>query len=112
MKKLLFIIIAFISMGIALSSCSKDDDNNTPSYSIVGVWQKMPDVWIYEFKADNTWYYYGYVGQYERNEPSKSGKYTFDGKYIVLDGGFKEEITFSENGKEIEWDGNYYKKIK
>lgn len=110
MKKFIFPLL--ILSCFLVSSCSKDDSESTPSYSIVGVWQKTPDLWIYEFKADKTWHYYGYIGYYEKNDPSQSGNYTFDGKDLVLDGGFKEEVTFSENGKELYWKGNYYKKIK
>lgn len=113
MKKLLFIITAFVFMGIALSSCSKDDDNNTPSYSIVGVWKHYTIEWIWVFNSDKTYQKYLSIDSYEKKkEPAYSGTYTFDGKYISLDGGFKNEVTFSEDGNSVTFDGLAYYRYK
>ena len=111
MKKLLF-ITALVFMGIVVSSCSKGDDNNSPTYSIVGVWQIESLFGVYEFKANNTWFKYGYYEDYENNNPIENGTYTFDGHYLIRDGGFKEEITFSEDGKQMLFNCKKYTKKK
>lgn len=111
MRKKLLVIAAFIFIGVIVSSCSKDDSTET-KYSIVGVWKHEKLFGVYEFRNDNTWYMYGYMEDYEKKDYSNMGKYTFDGKYLIRDGGFKEEITFSENGNQMIFNGKQYTRIK
>lgn len=115
MKKLLFIIIALISMGIVLSSCSKDDDNNSPTYSIVGVWKRSTNMLgVYQFNKDNSYLYW--AAYYDENvynkEPREKGTYTFDGKHLSFDGGFKQEVIFSEDGTKIIFDNREFHRVK
>ena len=109
MKKILFIFATVLLVSTMLVSCSKDDNEG---YSIVGVWQRMPDFWIYEFRTDNTWYYYGTENYYKKNDYTRNGHYSFDGTNLILDSGFKQPVTFSEDGNEIIWKDEYYKRIK
>ena len=63
---------------------------------------------IHQFSTHEYWY----EQTWDRKEPNVSGTYTFDGKYLVLDGGFKKEVVFSEDGNQMEYDGMYYERLK
>lgn len=111
MKKILFLL--FVSVCFLASSCSKDEGESTPSYSIVGVWKHYTLEWIWTFNPDKTYTKHLFVDEYEKGEtPSYSGTYTFDGKYISFDGGFKKEVIFSEDGNSIKFDGLAYYRYK
>ena len=104
MKKFLLIFATVLLVGSLFTSCSKDDDNRP---SIVGVWENKNWNWVYQFTSDGKWKYWYHYGGYDNkilNEtPRESGTYTFHGTYIIRDGGFKEAITFSEDGNSIRW---------
>ena len=105
-------------MPIVFASCGGDDDYDTQSDRIVGVW-KESDFWdkedkcfkdwwgigyVHEFKPDGTYLRYNNSTRYDRGEPDREGTYSFDGTYLVLDGGFKRKVTFTENGNGFEWE--------
>ena len=98
-------------MPLTFAACSSDDDNDTPNNSskIVGVWQEMTyggsfgD--IYVFGADKTYKTYSTVSNYKNGKTRETGTYTFDGKQIALNGGFKFDVTFSENGNMVKFEG-------
>lgn len=109
MKKILFFLMLAI-MPLTFAACSSDDDNDTPNNSskIVGVWQEIAyggfgD--IYVFGADKTYKTYSTVSNYKNGKTRETGTYTFDGKQIALNGGFKYDVTFSENGNMVKFEG-------
>ena len=114
--KRIFLLLAIIPT-LFFFSCSDDDGNKN---SIVGLWQEASfwsttyNQWmistskeIYEFKNDHTYYEYLSEKRYKNKDVFKNGTYTFDGKYLTLDGGFKRKVTFSQDGNSFEWEGNY-----
>lgn len=117
MKKLMFLMVMAL-MPMAFASCGGDDDYDTQSDRIVGVWKEtyywhddthsfrgwMGIGFVHEFKPGGKYLRYNNSARYERGEPDKEGTYSFDGTYLVLDGGFKRKVTFSENGKSFEWE--------
>lgn len=76
MEKTRFYILALLVtfMGLAVSSCSKDDDNISP---IVGTWEKTTEssaVGQFVFNSDNT-------GSYSLTRDGRMVTYFFDYKY-------------------------------
>lgn len=113
MKKILFLLL--LSVCFIASSCSKDEGESTPSYSIVGVWKRAGNLLgVYQFNTDKTYIYW--TSYYNENvfskEPREKGTYTFDGKYLSLDGDFKKEVEFSEDGTKIKIDNESYQRVK
>ena len=117
MRKLMFLMVMAL-MPIVFASCGGDDDYDTQSDRIVGVW-KESDFWdkedkcfkdwwgigyVHEFKPDGKYLRYNNSTRYDRGEPDREGTYSFDGTYLVLDGGFKRKVTFTENGNGFEWE--------
>lgn len=105
-------------MPMAFASCGGDDDYDTQSDRIVGVW-KETYYWhddthsfrgwmgigpVHAFKSDGTHVVYWNSDKYEAGEIYKQGTYSFDGTYLVVDGGFKRKVTFTENGNGFEWE--------
>ena len=107
MKKVC-LLLAFISLSVFFVGCSKDDDNQ--KFSIVGTWGYRANERVWIFSQNNTYVYYFFYK--EGLEPTQSGTYTFDGVYLALDGGFKKQVEFSEDGKSIIYDGKQYNKLK
>ena len=117
MKKLMFLMVMAL-MPMAFASCGGDDDYDTQSDRIVGVW-KETYYWhddthsfrgwmgigpVHAFKSDGTHVVYWNSDKYEAGEIYKQGTYSFDGTYLVVDGGFKRKVTFTENGNGFEWE--------
>ena len=59
---------------------------------------------VHAFKSDGTHIVYANSKRYEAGEIYKQGTYSFDGTYLVVDGGFKRKVTFTENGNGFEWE--------
>ena len=104
MKKV-YLLLAILTLSLAFVSCSKDNDDD-PKFSIVGTWKHhaLSRAWI--FNANKTYEYYAVFGV--EKKPSMSGTYKYDGAFITLDEGFPKEVQFSENGKEMRYDGFLY----
>ena len=118
MKKIMFLMVMAL-MPMVFSSCGSDDDDNGAQVNkIVGVWEET-DFWdsddkcfrdwwnigyVHVFKSDGTYARYHNSTHYDRGESDKQGTYSFDGTYLVIDGGFKRKVTFSENGNSFEWE--------
>ena len=116
MKKFLFLMMALMPMMFA--SCDSDEDDEEQSGRIVGVWKETcywhDDThsfrgwqgmgYVHAFKSDGTHIVYANSKRYEMGEISKQGTYSFDGTYLVVDGGFKRKVTFTENGNGFEWE--------
>ena len=111
MKKLLLILLAILPLTFI--GCSGDDDNNSSDLKskILGPWKKVAwkdgsGKWIdgrflpeiYDFKSDDTYYRFLMYKNYLENDPISNGTYKIDGDNIIMDGGFKNKIVFSENG--------------
>ena len=112
MKKLLLIFATVLIVGSLFTSCSKDEDNG---YNIVGVWKATNGYrWVYQFNSDKTFSLW--VDDYDESvfykEPREKGKYTFDGKYLSLNGDYKQEVEFSEDGKKCHWGNGYFVRMK
>lgn len=105
MKKFVFILASICLVCLITTSCSKEDDDTN---SIIGTWKYR--VFYLEFNKDNTWRDAQEIGG--EMYWSKYGKYSFDGQYLVRDGGFKEEVIFSDNKKTIKLGGYIYEKVK
>ena len=117
MKKFMFLMIMAL-LPMVFTSCGSDDDGEEQSRSIVGVWEEsdfwdkedkcFKDWWgigyVHEFKPDGKYLRYNNSTRYDRGEPDREGTYSFDGTYLVLDGGFKRKVTFTENGNSFEWE--------
>lgn len=105
-------------MPMVLTSCGSDDDDNEKVGRIVGVWKETyywhDDThsfrgwqgmgYVHAFKSDGTHIVYANQKRYEMGEIYKQGTYSFDGTYLVVDGGFKRKVTFTENGNGFEWE--------
>ena len=117
MKKFLFLVTLTL-MQFIFASCSSDEDGEEQSGNIVGVW-KETYYWhndthsfrgwqgmgyVHAFKSDGTHIVYANQKRYEMGEIYKQGTYSFDGTYLVVDGGFKRKVTFTENGNGFEWE--------
>ena len=117
MKKSMFLMIMAL-MPMVFASCGSDDDNDTQSDRIVGVW-KATYYWnddtrsfrgwqgmgpVHAFKSDGTHIVYWNSDKYEAGEVYKQDTYSFDGTYLVVDGGFNRKVTFTENGNGFEWE--------
>ena len=105
-------------MPMVFASCGSDEDSEEQSRSIVGVWKETyywhDDThsfrgwqgigYVHAFKSDGTYIVYWNSDKYETGEAYKQGTYSFDGTYLVVDGGFKRKVTFTENGNGFEWE--------
>ena len=105
-------------MLMMFASCDSDEDDEEQSGRIVGVWKETcywhDDThsfrgwqgmgYVHAFKSDGTHIVYANSKRYEMGEISKQGTYSFDGTYLVVDGGFKRKVTFTENGNGFEWE--------
>ena len=106
-------------LPMVFTSCSgSDDDDNAQTERIVGVWKETyywhDDThsfrgwqgmgYVHAFKSDGTHIVYANSKRYEMGEIYKQGTYSFDGTYLVVDGGFKRKVTFTENGNGFEWE--------
>ena len=111
MKKVLLILLAVLPLTFI--GCSSDEENNSSDLKnkIIGPWKEVAwkdgsGKWvdgrylpsIYDFKSDDTYYKYSNYRDYQKNDPVSNGTYIIDGDNIVMDGGFKRKIVFSENG--------------
>ena len=116
MKKFLFLMMALMPMMFA--SCDSDEDDEEQSGRIVGVW-KETCYWhddthsfrgwqgmghVHAFKSDGTHIVYWNSDKYGAGEIYKQGTYSFDGTNLVIDGGFKRKVTFTEDGNGFEWE--------
>lgn len=105
MKKIF--LFAFIALVCAVSCSSDDDEPQAAKTSIVGRWVTIAFNtelgWTYAIVSPSHWEFKN-DGTYETDYANyKSGKYTFNGTTLTLDGGFGETVKFSENGQEMEW---------
>ena len=75
-------------------------------WNSVGIWTYT---WFYEFREDGKFYYYNSKEDLLAGKPYDlmSGTYTFDGTYIVKNGGFPEKVDFSQDGNTLRWENNY-----
>ena len=124
MKKLLLLMLAIMPLTFICCS-SDDDDSNGNSSKIVGVWYETfywatgngtgdANTWhtwgfvpgyCHEFKADKTYKKWSSLSAYkEGKEPTITGTYTFDGKNLAVNGGFKRAVEFTENGNGFQWE--------
>ena len=46
----------------------------------------------------------GLSSDFKTGNVGESGTYTFDGTYLVVNGGFKRKVTFTEDGNGFEWE--------
>ena len=110
-------------MPMVLTSCGSDDDDNAQSGRIVGTWIEKA-FWEEEDNSFNEWgdYYYRkygaiyvftsdgkytkYSSQYymDLGKAEEEGSYSFDGTYLVVNGGYKRKVTFTEDGNGFEWE--------
>lgn len=111
-------------MPMVFTSCGgdDDDDNNAQSDRIVGMWIEK-EYWkesdnsfhswnwqyrdygaIYIFTSDGK--YTKYMNQYYKDlgKVEEDGVYSFDGTYLVVKGGYKRKVTFTEDGNGFEWE--------
>ena len=117
MKKLMFLMMMAL-LPMVFASCGGDEDVEEQSGRIVGVWKETyywhDDThsfrgwqgmgYVHAFKSDGTHIVYANSKRYEMGEIYKQGTYSFDGTYLVVDGGFKRKVTFTENGNGFEWE--------
>ena len=116
-----FMVMALMPM--VLTSCGSDDDDNAQSGRIVGTWIEKA-FWEEEDNSFNEWggYYYRkygaiyvftsdgkyteYSSQYymDLGKAKEEGSYSFDGTYLVVNGGYKRKVTFTEDGNGFEWE--------
>ena len=112
MKKMLLILLALFPLTFV--GCSSSDDENNSSNlktKILGPWKEVAwkdasGKWIdgrflpsiYDFKSNDTYYKYLSYKEYLENKSISNGTYKIDGDNIIMDGGFKQKIVFSENG--------------
>ena len=112
MKKMLLILLALLPLTFV--GCSSSDDENNSSNlktKILGPWKEVAwkdasGKWIdgrvlpsiYDFKSNDTYYKYLSYKEYLENKSISNGTYKIDGDNIIMDGGFKQKIVFSENG--------------
>lgn len=126
MRKSINIVLALALMSLSIISCSKEDDDNSDSLKIVGVWYETsywvthessgtPNTWhtwgwvsppVHEFLEDKTYKEYNSKTDYKEGKVFRTGTYTFDGEYLAINGGFKRRITFTESGDAFEWERN------
>ena len=104
-------MVTLLSIGFV--SCGSNNDEPESPNQIVGLWEETAywkdGEWksssylnyIFEFKADNTYKTYLSEEQYKEGKTLVTGTYTFDGKTFSLDGGFKHNVVFSENGQSM-----------
>ena len=79
-----FTTLLMVILCVGLSSCSKDDDEQGTTVSIVGTWSEKPSTeqFNYTFKADGTgvsWTVYNGT-----KEDEETFTYTFDSKTMKL----------------------------
>ena len=123
MKKIMFLMVMAL-MPMVFTSCGSDDDDNGAQVNkIVGVWIEK-QTWEEENNSFYEWgdYYYRkfgaiyifasdgkytkYMNQYYKDlgQAEEEGTYTFDGTYLVVNGGYKRKVTFTEDGNGFEWE--------
>lgn len=123
MKKLMFLLVMAL-MPMVFTSCGSDDDDNGAQVNkIVGAWIEK-QTWKEENNSFYEWgdYYYKdfgaiyiftsdgkytkYMNQYYKDlgQAEEEGTYTFDGTYLVVNGGYKRKVTFTEDGNGFEWE--------
>lgn len=94
MKKFFLIFLAFVAITFVATSCS-DDDEKDPNEFFYGEWRQI----IYK----SQYYVFNSDGTYESNYPLKcSGTYTLVGNKLTLDGGFTENVVFSQDKKQMQ----------
>lgn len=101
-------------VGFSFTGCSSSDSNDpTDSVKIdkriIGTWVQVG----YYNSTFDSWtgltdygYYYTFNadGTYKTDAHAKgSGTYSFNGTTLTLDGGFGENVKFSENNTQLEW---------
>lgn len=119
MKKTLltFVLLAVTSLFIA---CSSDDDGGDTG-RIVGVWREHY-FWssskdrmvanalslelrnLYVFTSDMKYAEYLNEENFKNGKAAVKGTYSFDGTYLVVNGGYKRKVTFTEDGNGFEWE--------
>ncbi len=118
-KNVLFLLVA---ITLLFTACQKEQsEQENPNVSkLIGVWVETHywdssnndwHTWgfisgfVHEFREDKTYIEYSSLTNYNNGTPFNSPKsYTFDGEYLVIDGGFKEKIIFSEDGNKLIWE--------
>ena len=122
MKKLMFLMVMAL-MPMVFVSCGSDDDDNAQSDKIVGTWLEKAywkeedgafyypgDYWsnrngkVHVFTKDGKYYKYDWLNDFKTGNVGESGTYTFDGTSLVVNGGFKRKVTFTEDGNGFEWE--------
>lgn len=94
MKKIFFILLAFVAITFVATSCS-DDDEKDPNEFFYGEWRQL--------KSRITYFVFNADGTYECNYPlPASGTYTLVGTKLTLDGGFTENVVFSQDKKQMQ----------
>lgn len=123
MKKFMFLMVMAL-MPVMFASCGSDDDDNGAQVNkIVGAWIEK-QTWKEENNSFYEWgdYYYKdfgaihiftsdgkymkYMNQYYKDlgKVDEEGVYSFDGTYLVVNGGYKRKVTFAEDGNGFEWE--------
>ena len=123
MKKLMFLMVMALLPTVFASCGSDDDDNGAQVNKIVGAWIEK-QTWKEENNSFYEWgdYYYKdfgaihiftsdgkymkYMNQYYKDlgKVDEEGVYSFDGTYLVVNGGYKRKVTFNEDGNGFEWE--------
>lgn len=116
------VLFLFVAITLLFTACQKEQsEQENPNVSkLIGVWVEThywdsPNndwhTWgfisgfVHEFREDKTYIEYSSLTNYNNGTPFNSPKsYTFDGEYLVIDGGFKEKIIFSEDGNKLIWE--------
>ena len=119
MKRILLLFMAFCSLFISCQKETTENETNDNSSKIIGVWREThfwnssSNDWspwtfapgqVHEFMEDKTYNMYQSIEKYNSGVIAKTCTYKFDGEYLVLDGGFKEKIVFSEDGNRLSWE--------
>lgn len=121
MKKIVF-LMAVLLMPLVFVSCGGDDDD-VDNGKIVGVWVERY-TWreddnafydwgdyyyrslggVHVFRQDGTYSYYFSDYHYKNNDAYREGTYSFDGSSVVISGGNKRKVAFTEDGNGFEWE--------
>lgn len=122
MKKFLFLVTLAL-MPFIFASCSSDEDESRDTGNIQGAWLEKA-YWkeesgsfyypgdyysdkhgrIHVFMPDGKYLKYYDPEDFKTGIVKEEGTYSFDGTYLVIDGGYKRKIIFTEDGRVFEWE--------